>query len=164
MVRMSPHLLEEGIFTFKKNPGPGLCPVRGCRRGIGKKKTFCDAHHQYRWRVKSPKKSAYATLRDHAVGRGIVFTISAEYFAGLTDAHRFWDHEAVSHGDVLTIDRIDATKGYEPGNLTVLTMSLNVIKGNKERWLPEHIQHILDRKRAITRGEEPVEDDSENPF
>lgn len=157
---MSPRLLEEGLFEFKKKPGAGFCPVKGCRKdGHKNKMGLCHAHHQYRWRMQSPKKSTYATLRDHARGRGIAFTISFEYWQGITDAHRFFAHESVGRADMLTIDRIDATKGYEPGNLTIITMSENGAKGAREKWLPECIQAILNRKRAEVQ--EPVEEEEE---
>jgi hypothetical protein len=103
--------------------------------------------------MKSPKRSAYSTLRDHAKGRGIKFTISYDYFLGLTDGLGYWSGEGVP-----TIDRVKATRGYEPGNLTVISLNENVRKGNRERHLPEHVQAILERKRARMSG------DSVNPY
>lgn len=38
----------------------------------------------------------------------------------------------------LTIDRIDPTKGYEPGNCQFITARENTVKGNKERRLREY--------------------------
>ncbi len=136
------------LFTLKASPGPGLCPVKGCRHRKGRKKGLCDKHHQQLWRARNPKDAAYATLKMHAKQRGIEFRLSVEYFAGLTDAYRFFDRETTSHGETLSIDRIDPAKGYVPGNLRVVTVSENVIKGNRERYLPEHVQAILERKRS----------------
>jgi len=156
----------EGIFALKKTPGLGKCPVKGCRNPSGKKKaSLCDKHYQYRWRMKTPKRSAYSTLRDHAVGRGIKFTISYDYFLGVTDAFGYWEFEVTELKEQPSIDRRDPTKGYEPGNLVVLTISENSIKGNRERFLPANVQHYLEKKRKRMQGDPiPEEDPDRNPF
>ena len=144
---------SEGLFTLKAKPGPGFCLVKGCRKSSDPKKVgLCHCHHQYRWRMKSPKRSAFSTLRDHAKGRGIAFTISYDYFLGLTDALAWWDHAAESRGEALSIDRIDITKGYVFGNIRVLTVSENAAAGNRERFLPETVRAILARKRERAMG------------
>lgn len=98
--------------------------------------------------MQSPKRSAFATLRDHAKQRGLEFTLTADYLAGLMDAYAYFDHAAESRGEFPSLDRIDSTRGYVPGNLRVITHSQNVVKGNRERHLPAYVQSILDRKRA----------------
>ncbi len=148
----------EGLFTLKVKPGSGLCLVKGCRRNhYPGKLSLCPCHAQYRWRMRSKKQSAFQTLRDHARERGLSFTISFDYFQGLCDAFRTFDTEAESRGEKLTIDRIVASRGYEPGNLTILTWDENQAKGNRERHLPAYVQAILERKRAKTIA-------SENPY
>lgn len=161
------HHIEEGIFELKKKPGHGLCPVKGCRNDLHPRKAgLCHRHFQHRWRLRDPKRSAYTLLRDHAKGRGLEFTLSYEYFLGLTDAVAYWDHAAESRGECLSLDRIDATRGYVPGNLRVITISENAAKGARERFLPEVVQSILARKR--TRAKEnphlAVEDEEQCPF
>ena len=132
-----------------------MCMVKGCRNEVGRKDKFslCHKHYQYRWRMVNRKRSAYTTLRDHAKQRGLKFTISYDYFLGVTDALGYWSGEGVP-----TIDRVDPTRGYEPGNITVISMSENVAKGNRERHLPAAVQAILERKRARMSG------DAVNPF
>ena len=142
----------EGFFTLKKSPGAGFCGVNGCRRKHARHKLgLCHCHSQYRWRMKSPKRSAYSALRDHAKGRGIKFTISYDYYCGMLDCVGYWDHTAESRGEALSIDRLDATKGYVFGNLRVISISLNATKSNKERYLPDHVQSIIARKRATAK-------------
>lgn len=144
-------LRESGHFKIKKNILPGRCIVHGC--GCDRKSPghpLCHKHHQQRFRACRKTENAYSLLKAHAKERGIQFTISAQYFAGLTDALATYDMVAGKPGDVLTIDRIDATKGYIPQNLRVVTKSANSIKSNRERHLPEHVQAILARKRAQT--------------
>lgn len=156
---------REALFTLKKTPGAGFCGVKGCsKEGHRHKMGLCYAHYQYRWRMLHKKKGAYATLRDHAKERGIKFTISYDYWHGITDAYIRYQCDTLSGGDVLTIDRVDATLGYEPGNLTVLTMDENRMKGARERFLPAHIQHILERKRAKFMEPEFVEETESDDF
>lgn len=145
--------LSEGLFDLKQKPNAGQCLVSRCRREAQPKKVgLCHCHHQYRWRMRSPKKSAYATLRDHAKARGLAFTISHDYLLGLMDAYAYFDHAAESRGEYPSLDRIDGSKGYVSGNLRVITVSQNTIKSNKERHLPAHVQSILDRKRERAKS------------
>lgn len=140
---------SEGLFVLKAKPGEGFCCVKGCRKEEVTGKTgLCHAHHQYRWRMKSKKPSSYHTLKSHALARGLKFTISYDYFLGICDAVAFFDPECESRGEYPSIDRVDPTRGYEPGNIRVISISSNVTKGNKERFLPAHVQSILERKRA----------------
>ena len=102
-------------------------------------------HDMRRWRALQKKTADYCTLRDHAKARGIKFLITLDYWRGLVDAFGFY-----SKGDdeeVLTIDRVNPTRGYEEGNMRVVTVSVNGYKSNRERYLPEHVQHMLERKR-----------------
>lgn len=119
--------------------------------------------------MQSPKRSAFSTLRDHAKQRGLEFTVSADYLAGLMDAYAYFDHAAESRGEFPSLDRIDATRGYVPGNLRIVTHSQNVVKGNRERHLPAHVRAILDRKRARAKenpalADEQVPGDDVCPF
>jgi hypothetical protein len=98
-----------------------------------------------RWREKYPLKHAYSRIKDSAKRRRIVFTITYGYFEEFCKAqlvHHGKDYASDKGytGDGLTIDRIDATKGYEPGNLQILTHSENVKKGNAERIRAEYVE------------------------
>jgi len=156
MIAMSARaaLETEGLFNYKKNPRPETCCVSHCNHPAGSRKKkvgefwFCHKCWQQRWRLKHPKSSAYRLLKDHALSRGIEFALPYEYFLGMMDAAAAWNPMAETHGEMVTIDRIDATKGYVRGNVRVLSLSANVIKGNKERYLPAHVQAVLARKRV----------------
>lgn len=166
LTNMKRHI-EEGIFELKKKPGHGLCPVKGCRNDLHPRKAgLCHRHAQHRWRLRDPKRSAYTALRDRARRRGLEFTITLDYFQGMLDCVSYWDHAAESRGECLSLDRIDATKGYVPGNLRIITISENVIKGNRERHLPEMVQSILARKRTRAKENPHLADEVEekNPF
>lgn len=149
-------LLEsEALFKLKAKPGEGMCPVALCkgrsRTGTHACAGLCARHYQARWRALNPKKSVFATLRDHARERKIPFTICERYLAGLTDGFCFYSHSAATPGERLSIDRVRAHLGYVPGNCTIVTVSFNSWKSNRERYLPEHIQAVLERKRELVQ-------------
>lgn len=167
MPRPSDKLLAEGFFDFKKQAGPGMCWVKGCQNRSRGDRCFCHKHEMRRWRQKKKAGAAYHHLRHNARSRGIEFTLTPDYFHGLADAFALFDRG----GDkVLTIDRVNPALGYVPGNCRVVSLSENVIKGNKERYLPEHVQAMLLRKRDLAQREaeryldESRDDDDELPF
>ena len=159
--------LREGLFTLKVTPGEGMCMVTRCRNeGHAHKFSLCHRHYQHRWRMLNPKQSTYAALRDHAAQRGIEFKLDYSYFLGLMDAYAYFDHSAESFGEHPSLDRIDATRGYVHGNLRIITVSENCRKAAREKFLPAHVQAIIDRKRARAKenphlaAEVGVEDDA----
>lgn len=172
MPTLSARLRTEGFFAYKERASEGMCWVRGCRNRCRRDTALCHKHHMQRWRAKNKASSAYATLRDHARARGIAFTITPDYFRGLTDAFDFfYQNGGAARGEILTIDRVNPAKGYEPGNCRVVSLSANVVKGNRERYLPEHVQALLQRQRAEVQAdaarylaESQADDGDELPF
>lgn len=146
-------LTAEGLFEFKKKPTEHTCCVKNCRdKAAGPKKKvgeywWCHAHWQARYRLNNPKRSAYRALQDHARGRKLEFSLTYDYFLGMMDSAAAWDREAKSRGETVSIDRIDASLGYVRGNVRVVSLSENVLKGNRERFLPQNVQAVLERKR-----------------
>jgi hypothetical protein len=167
-------IAEEGLFQLKKTPGVGLCCVVGCRQEASSRKKkiddlwFCHSHWQGRWRALNPKRSAYSNLRDNARKRRIKFSLTYDYFCGFMDAAAGAFKGAETRGEIVTVDRIDASKGYAPGNVQLLTLSENSAKSNKERYLPAVVQDVLRRKREkLAKRLEPAicgEDDERCPF
>lgn len=158
-------LRDEGFFDYKKSRKKGRCLVKRCGKAPKVGGLLCHCHYQVRWRSQNPEASAFSTLRDHAKGRNLEFNLSYDYWKGLTHAFAFYDSP---EGEVVSIDRIDPCRGYVEGNVRVVSLSLNVVKGNRERYLPEHVQAVLERERAALRDEyahhlEP-EEDEECPF
>lgn len=138
-------LIDEGFYTYKKNASPGLCWVRCCGRKRKSDRCMCHMHYQRRWRALNPETNDFNNLKTHAKARKIEFTITIDYWLGLTDAYCFYKKN--DDNLVLSIDRVDPTKGYEPGNLRVVSLAVNGHKGQRERYLPEHVQAVLARKR-----------------
>lgn len=155
-----------GFYVATKGgKGSHLCPVFGCRNKRNGHKTLCAKHYMTWWRHSNPEKAAYANLRHHAGQRGIEFTISYDYWLGLTDGFAYFEHSSDTFGGFLSIDRREASKGYVPGNLRIITVSENVAKGNRERFLPENVQALLERNRLRLREEpEPEMAEEDCPF
>lgn len=152
MPKPSATLLAEGFFEFKKQSSNGHCWVKGCQRASRHDRSLCHMHEMRRWRALKKKTADYCTLRDHAQARKIKFEITLDYWRGLVDAFGFYNKE--DDDLVLSIDRVDATRGYVEGNMRVVTINLNSYKANKEKYLPEHVQHMLERKREQLREEQ----------
>ena len=165
----------EGMFRLKSEAGPGMCLVAGCKkrhkdpRKVGTL-LLCSRHWQARWRAKNPKQAAWRALKDHAVARRIPFSLTLQTFIRITEAAGYWNQDPATHGDRLSIDRIDVTLGYSDENVQVLTVSENVVKGNRERFLSPEVREILARRRGVPaeawqmdEGKHWLDDDPE-PF
>lgn len=133
------------------------CKVKYCRhdvwyeyrndRGKGRMVTrhICHKCNSLQWRVNNPLEYAFKNLKQSARKRKIKFTLSKDQFRELCDESSYLAFKGSGACD-LQIDRIDATKGYEYGNLQVITCSENAAKSNRERYLPEHVQEMKRRK------------------
>ena len=110
--------------------------------------TRCTKCKTRRWRVNNPLKDAYKNLRSSASRRGIPFTLTLRHFEDVCDSSGYMLFKGCESND-LTVDRIDATLGYEDGNIQVMTRGDNAAKGNQERHLPSHIQEIIRRKKDL---------------
>lgn len=167
----------EGLFRLKNEPGPGMCVVTGCRKKHvpekhGGKLHLCPKHRQERWRRLNPKQAAFATLRDHARGRKIPFTLTLQTFLRVTEAAGYWDQSPECHGDRLSVDRIDIDGPYSDDNVRIITVSENVAAGNRDRtrFLSPEVREILARRRGVpetawqmAEGKHWLDDESE-PF
>lgn len=162
---ISDKLRLEAFYEYKKRAPEGKCWVKRCPN-MASNGCLCSKHYMRRWRHKNVESATYCTLRDHARGRKIAFTINIDYWKGLTDGYNFFQQK--DRKEILTIDRVDPCRGYEPGNLRVVSISENVAKGNRERYLPEHVQEMLRREREQTLQEyaHHLEEDDEDdcPF
>lgn len=127
-------------------------------------KTCCKCRAR-RWVANNPAKAAYKALRGSANRRKIPFRLSFAQFLVLCEKTGYLLSKGCE-ADKLHVDRIDHLKGYEDGNIRVITCRENVIKGNKERWAsyyagtgpcpnPHHVAEPV----VVA-----VEEEVENPF
>lgn len=100
-----------------------------------------------RWRANNPLKAAFKDIRHCAKTRRIPFSLTLDHFREICEKSGYLNFRGVK-GLSLQIDRIDACKGYEDGNVAVITCSENAAKSNRERHLPEHVREMKRRKAA----------------
>lgn len=93
-------------------------------------------HEKRAWRQKNPVKSAYADKRHDAKRRNIPFSLTLEEFTAFAISSGYIEGKG-HFGACFHLDRIDPQKGYEAGNIQVLTCSENTAKGNRERHFKE---------------------------
>jgi hypothetical protein len=107
------------------------CKHKGCKNKAVKDRTECATHRSRKYRKQNPMKAAFQNLRQNAKRRGHDFNLTFnefEYFAIKTDyiAGKGIMKESYS------IDRIDNEKGYQLGNIQILTNSQNAKKHTKK--------------------------------
>ena len=127
-----------------------MCKVKHCRNGHGKKKGgLCDKHSAQWFKHKHRRRWAFNDLKGRAKRRGLAFDLTFDYYCGITDGAGYHEgRSTLERGESLTVDRIDITRGYEHGNIRVITHSENVAAANRERFLPETVRALLERRRA----------------
>lgn len=155
------------LFKLAARKDRRLCSVRFCRKPRRKCRSLCQNHHQIAWRLRNPTKAAYANIRQKARQRGIRFALEFAYFEQLVRATAeatgmdYVEGRGRSPG-ALQIDRIDFTKGYEPGNLRVTTTTVNAAKAAVEKKLKLLNGDYVDLHEVVVpppveREEEPDE-------
>ncbi len=105
------------------------CHTKYCKNDPGNG-TFCSTCRSRHTREADPEKYCYHALKNNAKRRGHHFTLTLQQFKKFC----FKTNYLVGKGRTKTsysIDRIDNNKGYEMGNIRLLTVSDNSIKGTK---------------------------------
>lgn len=108
--------------------------------------TDCISTHGQQRRQANPEKSTWERARARAKKSGIEFSITPE------DVKSVWTNtcpiyqiplrtnEGKSGADSHSIDRINNTKGYTPGNIAIVSMRFNTEKRN---LTPELLRRML---------------------
>jgi hypothetical protein len=110
------------------NKAPHLCLVKFCRKHRAPKRRICYAHHVESWRAKNPDKWAYLSIKTRAKRRRIEFKLTFEEFLSVAESTGYIDDKGI-FADDLHLDRIDPLKGYEIGNIRVISCRENSLKG-----------------------------------
>lgn len=132
----------------ESKPARGLCCVKGCRHRIKRGKgRFCRRCRDRRYKIQSPVSYAYDKLKQSAKRRGHEFTLTVAELEMFFEANPALYSERGRAKECLSIDRIDATKGYSFDNIQVLTVSEN---GRKA-----HVDYFQNQAQlAFAPGEE----------
>lgn len=100
------------------------CSTKYCRNKISNGRKRCAKCRLREWRKKFPIKAAFHRKKANAKRRGIPFLLSYEDFV-------------LVYVPGLTLDRNDARRGYELGNVLPMSVHDNCSKGvtiDKQRW------------------------------
>lgn len=92
---------------------------------------YCPKCRKRKQRAKNKLLTTYMNLKHRAKQRGIGFKLSLKEFKEFCDTTGYLEKKGTD-ADSMTIDRIKAWKGYEVGNIQMMTLVDNVRKGHKE--------------------------------
>lgn len=116
------------MFSIAKHKDKSCCPAYACGKKKSKKDRFCPRHSRMYQKYNNPVNYTYNVLRNNALRRSKVFTLTLEEFKEFCDSTGYMDKKGRRAFDS-SIDRIDSSRGYEKGNLQILTISQNSSKG-----------------------------------
>lgn len=100
------------------------CTTPFCRNKKATNRTVCHKCKAHKYKQSHPIEYAYANLRANAKRRGKEFNLSLSDFRNFVISTGYLLNTG-KDADSLTIDRIDNTKGYEIGNIEILTRGQN---------------------------------------
>jgi len=131
------------LFEYSDNKKLGKCQVKGCRNGARKHKKkggeisygkICWTHQGKQQKIENPVRYYYDILRSNAKRRKKKFTLTVCYFKLFCLVSGYLDKKGIKGND-FNIDRIDPNKGYEAGNIQLMTNAQNL----KKRWADDMI-------------------------
>ncbi len=131
--------------TLETKKKKHLCCVDGCGnkaiKRSGRKKNggvywrnICYKHSAKQHKETNPARYYYDRLKGNAKRRRKEFTITIEYFRQWCEETGYLDSKGRGAKD-MSIDRIDDTKGYVPGNLQLLPVGVNLRKRYVDYWI-----------------------------
>jgi hypothetical protein len=122
-------------FKEVRRPKKGVCPAYRCNRPVAAKKKYCHRHHAKMFKHLHFAEYTYNALKQNAKRRGKEFTLTLEEFKTFCERTGYLDLKG-KKGTSASIDRIDPSKGYELGNIQVLSLSDNARKAHTDDACP----------------------------
>lgn len=119
-------LTESQIQKHKK----GICITLFCRKKTTHNKRICPRCNKRKQKENNPIKLQYWNKKYNAKKKGKQFNLSYEYFEKMAIESGYDKNSGSKSSNALTIDRIDNTKGYEEGNVRIITRLENTYKRN----------------------------------
>lgn len=121
---------EARVGLRAERANPPRCASEGCRNRARVQRRFCCSCRSREQDRRNPLRRLFRNLKAHAKARRKTFRLTFEQFEELALAGGY--HVGAGRTrDGLCIDRVDARRGYEPGNLQVIT---NAENARRERW------------------------------
>lgn len=120
------------MFKIAKNKPKHLCVAWGCKNPRTPKNRFCSKHNHRYQKEKNPINHTFNLRRSRAKERGIEWNLTLAEFKQFCEENNYMELKGKSAGSA-SIDRIDPNKGYEVGNLQILTLAQNSAKMHEDR-------------------------------
>lgn len=120
------------VMIIAKSKPKHLCQAKRCKACKAPKKKFCSKHHAQSQKQNNLVGYTYNLLKQNAKTRKKVFTITLQDFKDFCNETGYLETKGRTKLKS-SIDRKDHTKGYEKGNLQLLSVSDN----SKKRWEDE---------------------------
>lgn len=120
------------MFKIIENKDKKLCCAYRCANKRAEKDRFCPKHRKRYKKEHNPVSYYYDLLKCNAKRRGKKFTLTLpefKYFCDQTDYLKLKGKKASS----ASIDRIDPARGYEAGNIQILSLAENTRKMHEDR-------------------------------
>lgn len=131
----------------------GKCETKYCTNTRAKDRVLCHKCRNKKYRKANPFRYRYHNLKNSARKRHIPFNLTFKEFVQLWKDSGKW--EQLLAGEPWTVDRIDVNLGYEPGNVRIVDIYLNVqVWHDSQKWQID----FRWRKRWSDKHGRPVED------
>lgn len=117
------------IIPSKKKKG--LCTAYRCGNAHTPKDRFCSKHRHRFNKEKDPVKYTFNRKKSNSRRRGIPWNLSLPEFRQFCEETGYMDKKGRT-AFAASIDRIDPTRGYEIGNLQLLSLSDNTKKMHED--------------------------------
>lgn len=108
-----------------------LCIAYRCSNEHSPKDRFCSKHSKRYQKYKNPYKYAFHQKKYRAIERGIEWKLTLDEFIEFCDQNNYMETKGKTKTSA-SIDRIDPNKGYEIGNLQILSLSENSKKMHRD--------------------------------
>ena len=118
------------IIPHKKKKG--LCVAHGCGNDHAKKNRFCPKHAHRFQKYRNPYNYTFNQKKNRAKERGTEWKLTLEEFIEFCEANNYMNEKGRT-ANAASIDRKNAKKGYEKGNLQILTLAENTAKMHEDR-------------------------------
>lgn len=122
--------------AFHKNAGKPLNLAAYCKQCRKSQRYYSNAVANRKWRQRNPVKSLLICARQSARRKGYEFTLSEEHVVIPENCPVFGFPLIATVGTgarsdhTPTIDRIDNSRGYVPGNIVVVSWRANRLKND----------------------------------
>jgi hypothetical protein len=129
-----PLIFRAGMYKPSMT-GNKKCATRYCRGVVTDYHAHCAKCRKIAYKQRHPERYAFYVLKNNARRRGKPFTLTMDDFKSLVETSGYMSGRGRA-GDCLSIDRIDSSMGYVPGNVRVISVSENSRKSNRDNYCP----------------------------